>query len=109
MLGMRREDLAVMSKVAHSTLSDFEAGRRQPHPRTLGAIRTAFETAGIEFIPENGGGAGVRLRKPTGLTEGASPPPFAETIATALDALPTKAERAANEPYRAPGTAQEGQ
>ena len=23
----------------------------------------ALETAGVEFIPENGGGAGVRLRK----------------------------------------------
>jgi hypothetical protein len=29
------------------------------------AIRRAFETAGVEFIDENGGGAGVRLRKPS--------------------------------------------
>ena len=28
------------------------------------AIRRALEAAGVEFIPENGGGAGVRLRKP---------------------------------------------
>ena len=27
------------------------------------AIRTALEAYGIEFIPENGGGAGVRLRE----------------------------------------------
>ncbi|MFZ0423982.1 MAG: hypothetical protein WAL80_13990 [Xanthobacteraceae bacterium] len=27
------------------------------------AVRRAFETAGIEFIDENGGGPGVRLRK----------------------------------------------
>jgi hypothetical protein len=27
------------------------------------AIRRAFEAAGIEFIDENGGGPGVRLRK----------------------------------------------
>ena len=27
------------------------------------AIRRAFEEASVEFIPENGGGAGVRLRK----------------------------------------------
>ncbi len=26
-------------------------------------IERAVEAAGIEFIPENGGGAGVRLRK----------------------------------------------
>jgi hypothetical protein len=29
----------------------------------LNAIRRALEDAGVEFIPENGGGAGVRLRK----------------------------------------------
>ena len=28
------------------------------------AIRRALETAGVEFIDENGGGPGVRLRKP---------------------------------------------
>jgi hypothetical protein len=27
------------------------------------AIRHAFELAGVEFIDENGGGAGVRLQK----------------------------------------------
>jgi hypothetical protein len=26
-------------------------------------LRTAFEAAGVEFIAENGGGAGVRLLK----------------------------------------------
>jgi hypothetical protein len=30
------------------------------------AVRRAFENAGVEFIDENGGGAGVRLRKPSG-------------------------------------------
>jgi hypothetical protein len=30
------------------------------------AVRRAFEAAGVEFIDENGGGAGVRLRKPVG-------------------------------------------
>jgi hypothetical protein len=29
------------------------------------AARRALEAAGIEFIDENGGGAGVRLRKPS--------------------------------------------
>ena len=29
------------------------------------AIRTALEAAGVEFIEENGGGPGVRLRKRT--------------------------------------------
>jgi hypothetical protein len=30
---------------------------------TLTKIRTALERAGVEFIAENGGGSGVRLRK----------------------------------------------
>jgi hypothetical protein len=28
------------------------------------AVRRALEAAGVEFIDENGGGPGVRLRKP---------------------------------------------
>lgn len=63
MLNLKREELAAAAAVGHSTLFDFESGRRQPHPRTLTAIRTALEAAGVEFIAENGGGAGVRLRK----------------------------------------------
>jgi hypothetical protein len=31
--------------------------------RTIAEIRNALEKAGIEFIAENGGGAGLRLRK----------------------------------------------
>jgi hypothetical protein len=31
--------------------------------RAVAAIRAALEAAGVEFIPENGGGPGVRLRK----------------------------------------------
>ncbi len=63
MLNLKREELASSSQVGVSTLFDFESGRRQPHPRTLAAIRTALETAGVEFIEENGGGPGVRLAK----------------------------------------------
>ena len=29
----------------------------------VAAMRQAMEIGGVEFIPENGGGAGVRLRK----------------------------------------------
>jgi hypothetical protein len=37
----------------------------QPRRATLDVIRRAFESAGVEFIDENGGGPGVRLRKRT--------------------------------------------
>jgi len=33
------------------------------HGSTVMALRKAFESAGVEFIDENGGGPGVRLRK----------------------------------------------
>jgi len=66
MLGITREDLAKLAEVAHATLTDFEGGRRSLYPRTLAAIRNALEAAGVEFIPQNGGGAGVRLRKAPG-------------------------------------------
>lgn len=31
-------------------------------PNNVGVVRRALEAAGVEFIPENGGGAGVRLK-----------------------------------------------
>ncbi len=44
-------------------MRDFEKGRRVPSANNVAAIRSALEQAGVEFIAENGGGAGVRLRK----------------------------------------------
>ena len=32
-------------------------------PDLVAAIRRALEKAGVEFIPQNGGGPGVRLKK----------------------------------------------
>ena len=60
-LGVR--ELAALSKVSGDTIVRFERGE-ELRPRTVDAIRTALEAAGVEFIAENGGGAGVRLRKP---------------------------------------------
>jgi hypothetical protein len=47
------------------TVSRFEAGQGETYPATRTVIRTALEKAGVEFIPENGGGAGARLREPS--------------------------------------------
>jgi len=41
----------------------LEARTSEPRSATLQVIRRAFELAGVEFIDENGGGPGVRLRK----------------------------------------------
>ncbi|MHA6686892.1 helix-turn-helix domain-containing protein [Mesorhizobium sp. A556] len=56
--------LAQKANLGESTIRDFEKGRRVPSINNLAAIRTALEAAGVEFIAENGGGAGVRLAKP---------------------------------------------
>lgn len=53
-------DLAKEASVSTQTVVRFERGERLK-PSTIADLRTAFEQAGIEFIPENGGGAGVRL------------------------------------------------
>jgi hypothetical protein len=45
------------------TIRQLEAGSHEPGPATLQAVRDALERAGVEFIDENGGGAGLRLRK----------------------------------------------
>lgn len=65
LLDWSRDDLAAASGIPGRTLADFELGNTAPRARTLEAIRAAFEAAGILFIEENGGGAGVRLAKPT--------------------------------------------
>jgi transcriptional regulator with XRE-family HTH domain len=62
LLGWSRDELAKQCRVSNATLADFEAGKRTPYGRTLADIQKALEEAGIQFIPENGGGAGVRFR-----------------------------------------------
>lgn len=60
-IGVR--ELADLAKVSPTTITKLERGESMSR-RTLEAIRTALETAGVQFIAENGGGAGVRLAKP---------------------------------------------
>lgn len=64
LLNWSQTDLAEHSKVAKQTIADFERGARQPYERTLRDIQAALEEAGVQFIPENGGGVGVRLKSP---------------------------------------------
>lgn len=63
LLDWSQAKLAAEAEVSESTVRDFEKGRHTPNTGNLAAIGLALETAGIEFIPENGGGAGVRLRR----------------------------------------------
>ncbi len=64
LIGWSQAELADVADVAVSVIDRFETGQRDSIPaETVGKIRTALESAGVVFIPRNGGGAGVRLRK----------------------------------------------
>jgi transcriptional regulator with XRE-family HTH domain len=65
LLNWSQDQLEAAAQVARKTIADFEREVRTPYARTLAAIRAALEAAGVEFIAKNGGGAGVRLRKPS--------------------------------------------
>lgn len=76
LIEMDQAALAAASNVSRNTIVAFEKAQRVPNPNNLNAIRAALEAAGVEFIAENGGGAGVRLRRRSG-------PSFAEFLASA--------------------------
>ena len=65
LLGWSQADLAQHSSVSEPTIARLESvdGPVAGRPSTAEKIRAALEKAGIEFIDENGGGPGVRLRK----------------------------------------------
>ena len=65
LLRWEQSDLAAASGVSLPTIKRLETkpGILGAQGSTLAALRKALEGAGIEFIEENGGGPGVRLRK----------------------------------------------
>jgi hypothetical protein len=63
LLGINQPKLAQESALGLSTIVDFEKFRRHVSDEAVETIRLALERIGVEFIDENGGGPGVRLRK----------------------------------------------
>jgi hypothetical protein len=68
LLRWEQRELAEASGISLPSVKRLET---QPGPlsaqeRTLTELRRALEKAGVEFIAENGGGAGVRMRKRSG-------------------------------------------
>ncbi len=66
MLRMEQETLAQKAGVSANTIRKLENSEGQLEGRlsTIRALQHALEEAGVEFIPGNGSGPGVRLREP---------------------------------------------
>jgi transcriptional regulator with XRE-family HTH domain len=62
-LGWTVRDLAEATGFHRNTINNIEVGRYGGDPVTLQKIERVLVAAGIEFIDENGGGLGVRLRR----------------------------------------------
>ncbi|MCP4184443.1 MAG: helix-turn-helix transcriptional regulator [Hyphomicrobiales bacterium] len=60
-LALSIKEIAKLAGVSTNTISRLESGE-ELKPRTIKAIQSVLENAGVEFISENGGGAGVRLK-----------------------------------------------
>jgi predicted transcriptional regulator len=63
LLEITQTQLAKSAGMGLSTVVDFEKRRRKVSVEAIQSISKTLSHAGIEFIDENGGGPGVRLRK----------------------------------------------
>jgi transcriptional regulator with XRE-family HTH domain len=62
--GLSQAEVAKAAGVSIPTLKRAEAGGAiKVADDTIATIAKALEKAGVEFVAENGGGAGVRMRK----------------------------------------------
>lgn len=66
LLDMTQPQLASLAGIGLSTVVDFEKRRRTVSNDAVAKLQKALENAGVVFIAENGGGAGVRLRRTSG-------------------------------------------
>jgi transcriptional regulator with XRE-family HTH domain len=62
-LDLKFTDAAKLCDVAVETIRRIEIGDRTVKDKTIEKVCEAYKKAGIEFIDEDGGGPGVRLRK----------------------------------------------
>jgi transcriptional regulator with XRE-family HTH domain len=71
-LGWGVRELADKAGVTANTVTRIENGADSKQS-TMDALRRALEAGGVQFIEQNGGGPGVRLRKPDPESEGIDP------------------------------------
>lgn len=65
LIGMTQPELAAAAGFGLSTVVDFERERRVVSTTAQARMMEALEEAGVEFIAENGGGVGVRMKERT--------------------------------------------
>ncbi len=63
LLDWTQDRLAKGAGVGITTVRTFEKGLSVPVAQNLAALQRAVEQGGVEIIPENGGGPGVRLHR----------------------------------------------
>ena len=63
LIGWSQAELADAAGLPLSAVDRFETGEADIPADAVARIRAALESAGVVFIAQNGGGAGVRLRK----------------------------------------------
>jgi len=63
MLGLSQDAIASEVGTSSKTIQRAETIANSVSEQAIANIKAALEDAGIEFIEENGGGAGVRFRK----------------------------------------------
>lgn len=65
MARIEQAELAQKAGVSVDTIKRLErtVGQISANVNTMASVVRTLEAAGVEFIPENGGGPGVRLRK----------------------------------------------
>lgn len=63
LLDWTQQDLADAARIGVATVRVFEGEGADARQATVAVLKRAFETAGVVFIDDNGGGPGVRLRK----------------------------------------------
>lgn len=67
LLDWTQADLAERAGISAPTIKRMEKiGLGRSSMDNVQAVQRALEEAGVVFIPENGGGAGVRMAKPKG-------------------------------------------
>jgi transcriptional regulator with XRE-family HTH domain len=69
LLGWSQTKLAHRAGLSLPTVKRFEAGSGSVSDEAIEKLQSALEVGGVEFIEENGGGPGVRLRKRTQKTK----------------------------------------